>query len=136
MTAVNLGTSVTPGSDADIISNCVVGQAVLAGQAVHEDPADGKWRLGSCTAVTSPRRTGIALNSAPTIGQTVDVQYGGDLLNTATLVVGASYDLSATPGSVCPEADLVTGNYTSVMGVAKLATTLKLRPIVGVVAHA
>lgn len=136
MAAVNLGTGVTPGPDADIIYNQTVGQAILAGQTVHEDPADGKWRLGSCTAVTSPRRAGIALNSAPTVGQLIDVQYGGDLLNTATLVVGTTYDLSTTAGSVAPEADLVTGNYTTVMGVAKTATSLKLRPIVGVVAHA
>lgn len=136
MTAVNLGTGVTQGSDADIIYNCVVGVAVLAGQAVHEDPADGKWRLGSCANVTSPRRVGIALQSAPTVGQTIDVQYGGTINNTATLVKGASYDLSATPGSVCPEADLVTGNYTTVMGVAPTTTSLKLRPLVGVVDHA
>ncbi len=136
MTAVNLGTGVLPGPDADIIYNAVVGQAVLAGQIVHEDPADGKWRLASNANVTSPRRVGVALQSAPTIGQTIDVQWGGSVLGTATLVVGETYIISATAGSAAPVADILTTAYTSILGAAKSATELKLRPLVGVVAHA
>lgn len=136
MAAVNLGTGVTPGPDADIVYNQPVGAAILAGQIVHEDPADGKWRLGSNANVTSPRRAGVALQSAPTVGQMVDVQVGGTVLGTATLVVGETYQIAATAGSVAPVADILAAAYTSVMGVAPTATSLKLRPLVGVVAHA
>jgi len=136
MAAVNLGTGVTPGPDADIIFNQTVGQAILAGQIVHEDPADGKWRLGSNASVTSPRRVGVALNSAPTVGQLVDVQYGGTVLNTATLVVGETYQIAATAGSVAPVADILAAAYASFIGIAPTATSLKLRPLIGVVAHA
>ncbi len=128
MAPVNLGTSVKQGTNSQIPLEGIAHEAILAGQAVMEDPTDGKIKLASCTNVTTPRKVGFALNSAPTPGQPVKYHYEGDLEGTATLVKGTNYVLSATAGSVCPEADLTTGQYTVYMGVANTTTGIRCHP--------
>lgn len=130
MTAVNLGTGVLPGSDAEILQGCIAGQAILHGQDVAEDPTDGQWKLASTVNLTTPRRTGVALGGASTKGAPFNVQIGGRITGTATLVVGTMYVGSATPGSVAPHADLATTQWVGFYGVADTTTSLKLHPFV------
>lgn len=128
MASVNLGTGVKQGTNVKIPLEGIAGEAILAGQAVMVDPTDGKVKLASATRVTTPRQVGIALSSAPTVGQPVKFHYEGDLEGTATLVVGTAYHLSATAGSLCPEADLVAGNYTTYVGTAITTTSIRTKP--------
>ena len=138
MAPVNLGTGVTSDTDADGF-RAPVGAAVLAGQCVYEG-IDGKIQLASTASDLFGRRMGIAMNSAPTVGQEVYVQTGGTVLNCATIVKGATYYASDTPGSVCTaegaSPDLATNDWVNSFGVAKTTTSLRLRPFAASVQHA
>lgn len=110
----------------------VLGAAVTAGQAVYKDTADGgKAKLADTNGASVGIRTlwGIALNGGAA-GQPVEVAVGpGEVNMGSTLVVGTPYVLSATPGGVAPVADLATGHFTCVLGVAKTAAILYMTTI-------
>lgn len=128
MASTNLGTGVSQGTNALIPTEGTAAEAILAGQTVQIDPTDNKVRLASATNVTTPRVVGVALNSAPSVGQPVKIHYEGDLNGTAALVKGTAYYLSATGGSVCPEADLTSGQYAVYMGTAISTSSLRVKP--------
>ena len=66
--------------------------------------------------------------SAITAGQPVyvTVQTEGEVDIGGTVTVGGVYVLSGTAGAIAPVADLATGDYTTVIGIGKTATNLKL----------
>lgn len=138
MAAINLGTAVYSDTDADIF-RAPAGAAILAGQCVYEG-TDGKIQLSSTAADNFGKRQGIAMNSAPTVGQEVAVQQGGTVLGCATMTVGEAYYASDTPGSVGSLAtaspDIGSGDWINLLGFAKAATTLRLRPFSPSVKHA
>ena len=50
----------------------------------------------------------------------------GGLVNLgATLVVGQVYCVSATAGAICPYADLTTGEFVCILGIATSAALLQ-----------
>ncbi|MNL47456.1 hypothetical protein D3C87_1702470 [compost metagenome] len=123
--------SVTPsgvviGSNA-VIEHGTAGATVTAGQVVYKNTATGKYELAdnnsAAAAVRQPR--GIALNGAAN-GQPLAIQKEGDITIGATLTAGAEYLLSDTPGGICPRADLLTGEYVAVIGLAKSTTVLAI----------
>lgn len=119
--------NVLPGSNAAIDRGHVAGAAVTAGQTVYLDPTVGKWLLADSNSATAAARTpkGIALNGAA-LNQPLAVQTGGDITAGATLVAGVAYYQSDTPGGICPVADVGTGEYVSLLGLAKSTTVLGL----------
>lgn len=42
----------------------------------------------------------------------------------ATMTAGVAYYLSDTPGGICPVADLASGEYPCIIGIAKSASLL------------
>lgn len=137
MVALNLGTGVTPGADAQLDPNGIAGEAILAGHLVYEDPADnGRLHLASDADVNHANVKGVAIGSAPTVNQRVTVQYGGTVENTATMVVGESYFAADTPGLAAPAADVGAADVVTFLGVAVKATSLKLGIFRSGVAHA
>jgi hypothetical protein len=107
---------------------------------VYKDASDSnKFKLADANSATEAVRTayGIALNGASS-GQPLTVQDAGEITIGATVAVGTVYVLSATPGGIAPAApgvtDLVTGMYTSIIGIGKTATVLKLKIFNGGVA--
>jgi hypothetical protein len=116
-------------------ANAVVGQEILgatvtAGQTVYLDTATGTMKLVDANSATALARApgsrgGIALNGGGS-GQPVQVQRGGDITMGATLVVGMVYMASATAGGVCPHADLTTGDYPTILGIARTAAILEM----------
>lgn len=135
MVAINLGTSVTPGADASYKDE-VAGEAILVGQLVYRESSTLRVRLAVASSAEQAECLGVAMSSAPTAGQAVRVQWAGDVENCATLVLGEPYFVADTAGSVMPAADLATGDYVSLVGIAKATTTLKLGLTPGGVAHA
>lgn len=117
-------------ADADnvIERNQTAGATITAGQSLYLDTSDGKWKLFDANSGTAAVRTlqGIALNGASN-GQPLDVQTAGTINLGATLSVGLIYVGSVTPGGIAPSADLATGWYTNVLGVALTAANLKMR---------
>lgn len=109
------------------INHGTAGVGVLAGHVVYKDAATGKYLLADNNSATAAARlpVGIALNGA-SANQPLAVQTAGDITIGATLTAGTEYWLSDTPGGICPRADLLTGEYPVLIGVAKSTTVLAL----------
>lgn len=116
--------SVVAGTDAQVQSG-TFGEAVTAGQAVYKSSTTKKWMRADSNSVTpeARRAIGIALNGGST-DQPATVQTGGDITIGATLTPGTAYYLSDTPGALCPVADIGTGEYVCLIGLAKSASVL------------
>lgn len=120
--------NVLKGSNATTESG-TAGATVTAGQSVYKDTGDSnKWKLADSdsTALTAGSGgLGIALHAAAA-NQPLLVQLTGDINMGATLAVGETYVVSNTAGGVAPIADMGTGDYISILGVASTASNLVL----------
>lgn len=103
------------------------GEAITAGKAVYKSSTTKKWMLADSNSATAEARKprGIALNGA-SLDQPLVVQTGGDITLGATIVAGTDYYLSDTPGGICPRADIGTGEYVVLIGLAKSTTVLTI----------
>lgn len=103
----------------------VAGETITAGMAVYL-ASSGKWMNSDADAATAAGRSvhGIALNSA-SLNQPLGVLKSGDITIGATLTANTAYYLSgATAGGICPLADVGTGEYLVLIGIAKSASLL------------
>jgi len=119
--------NVLPGTGAET-ENGNLGVAVTAGQVLYKKSTDGLWYLADNNAGTAEVRTavGIALNGGG-IGQPVRVLRSGPCTIGATLTAGVAYYLSDTAGGICPVADLSTGEYPCLVGIATSTTVLDVK---------
>ncbi|SHE68545.1 hypothetical protein SAMN02745157_0709 [Kaistia soli DSM 19436] len=103
----------------------LAGEVITAGKAVYLDPASRRVLLADSNAETVAARAtlGIALNGAGS-GQPIFVHKSGELTIGATLVPGAAYFLSDTPGGICPRADLDVDETICLIGLARSAAIL------------
>lgn len=120
--------SVLAGADAQILPPASAGEAIAAGKAVYLNSTSKKYMLADSNSGTAEARTalGIALNGAA-LDQPLVVQRGGDITIGGTLTPGVAYYLSDTPGGICPVADVGSGEYSCILGIAKSATVLDLK---------
>lgn len=118
--------SVVAGADA-VISNGTAGETLTAGQPVYLSSTSHKWLKADADSATAEVRQarGVTLNGAA-VNQPITVQTGGSLTIGATLTAGAPYWLSGTAGGIAPTADLSTGEYVDLVGLATSTTVLKL----------
>ena len=128
--------NVLPGADART-EHGTFGATITQGQVVYRDAADGKYKLADTDSATAAVKVprGIALN-AGSDGQEAAVQTEGEINLGATLAVGTTYGVTATAGVICPDADIASTNFVTILGVAKTAAILKLKPIVSGIARA
>jgi len=104
----------------------VAGAAIVAGQFITRDPVTRRMLLGDGDLViTDIKNSGIALNSAA-IGQPVEFAWDGDVVVGAVLAVARVFILSSTPGGVAPVADLASGDFTTIIGLARTTSILSL----------
>lgn len=103
------------------------GATITAGKAVYLDEDTNEYNLADSNGASSTIRTvtGIALNGASD-GQPLFVLTGGDITIGATMTAGVAYYLSDTPGGICPVADIGTGEYPCLIGIATSTTVLKV----------
>lgn len=119
--------NVVKGSNA-VVEHGHAGETITAGQVVYLDTSTMLYMKADADAATALARTprGIALNGA-SLNQPLAVQTRGDITIGATLTPGTTYYLSgATAGGIAPLADVGTGEYFVVIGVAKSAAVLAL----------
>jgi len=118
--------NVIEGSDA-VTTTGTLGATVTAGQVGYYDDTTSTWKLADNNSATAAVRTpgGIFLNGGGS-GQPVKVLTKGAVTIGGTLTPGGAYYLSATAGGICPVADLSSGMYPSVLGIATSATVLKV----------
>ena len=116
--------NVVPGANADI-EHGLSGTTVTAGQWVYQDSSTGRYLLADSNSATAAARTprGVALNNA-SAGQPLAIQKGGLATIGATMTAGVAYYLSDTPGGMCPVADVGSGEYSVILGIATSATVL------------
>lgn len=121
--------NVQPGSGA-AIRNGTAGATITAGQVVYLDEATtGEWLLADADAASAVARgsgkIGIALNGASD-GQPISVQTDGDITIGATMTAGVAYFLSPTAGGIAPYADILAGDFVTLVGVSTSTTVLSL----------
>ena len=111
-----------------LVAHGTAGAAVTAGQAVYLDEAAGTYKLADNNSATAAVREpdGIALHASST-GQPLAVHTRGPITIGATLTAGVAYYLSDTPGGICPVADLASGEYPSIIGIATSTTVLNVK---------
>lgn len=115
---VQTATSVHAHSGATV-SMKEVGEAVVPGDWLYLDSADGKHKLAVGTDSAKAVVVGMSLGYGPADGNYVPVATAGDVDVGATLTVGGGPLIisSAAAGNMAPIADLTTGEYGSVLGI-------------------
>lgn len=109
------------------IEHGTAGAAVTAGQVVYLDAATGTYKLADSNGAAALRSpAGIALHAAG-VGQPLAVAEQGPITIGAALTAGVAYYLSDTPGGICPVADVGSGEYATILGIASSASVLKLK---------
>ncbi len=118
--------NVISGSGATRVTG-TAGASITAGQVVYKDSSDGKYKLADCDSATAAVRSpaGIALHAAST-GQPLTIQSAGPITIGATVTAGVAYYLSATPGGIAPVADLASGDYPVILGIATSASVIDI----------
>ena len=105
----------------------VSGATITAGKAIYLDTATNTWKLADNNDATAAVRqaTAIALTGSSS-SQPLAYMRSGSLTLGATMTAGTAYYLSATAGGICPVADLASGQYPQVVGIATSTTVLQL----------
>ncbi|CAN5480398.1 hypothetical protein BH10PSE7_BH10PSE7_15450 [soil metagenome] len=104
-----------------------IGETVTAGQPGYLDPTTQKWMKADSNSATAAARQaqGIFLNGGA-VNQPCVVQTAGDITIGGTLTPGVAYYLSDTAGGICPVADIGSGEYVCLLGIAKSASVLTI----------
>lgn len=116
---------------AGAVAHCTAGATITAGQVVYLESATNTVKLADANSGTAEARSpyGIALNGGAS-GQPIAVARPGSSITIgAALTAGDRYYLSATAGGIAPHADVTTGWYPTVLGIATSTTVLKFDPI-------
>jgi hypothetical protein len=116
--------SVVVGANA-VRDSGLAGETLTAGKAVYFSFAIRRWMLSDNNAEAAEAHgvDGIALNNAA-IGQPIFVHKAGEITIGATLIPGAAYFLSDTPGGICPRADIGAGETICLIGMARSTSIL------------
>lgn len=104
------------------------GATVTAGQILYKDTSDASLKLADNNSATAAARSpvGMALNGGAA-GQPCKYLKEGDVAMGAILTPGTVYYLSDTPGGICPVADLASGEYPTVIGIARSSSVLRVK---------
>ena len=116
--------NVDPAADAVIVT-ATAGATITAGQTIYIDSNSLVQLADADLSAAAAACIGVAVNGA-SANQPISYQTSGGLDLGATLTIGEIYVLSGTAGGVAPEADLATGDYVVILGVATAADNLKM----------
>jgi len=114
----------------------VYGETITQGQPVYQSTVDSRYyRTDANDGIAKARCQGIAV-SPGAIGDFGSIAVTGrtpgeSLVNLGTtLTVGQVYVVGATVGTIAPYSDLTTGDFVTILGVARTAALLDLQIIV------
>lgn len=111
------------------------GAQITQGDSVFLDTSDQLQAAEKAVDAASAAAVGIALNSGEA-GQPVTFQSGGEIDVGSVLVVGETYVVGAAAGGIAPIADVVSTEFSTILGIATAAGILKLGILQSGVAHA
>lgn len=113
-----------------VVLDVILGTTITAGMSVYMDTSTGKYIGCDADVAASAVCAGIALNGGADT-QPCRIQTSGDIDLGATLTVGEIYMVGLAAGAIAPEADIQTGDFPTVLGVASSASNLKMGIVVG-----
>lgn len=99
------------------------GATIAATDMVYIDNSDGSAKLATANAAASAAFAGVSVNGSVS-GNPINVAGPGTRITVSGLTKGVAYYLSATAGKICPFADLTSGKYVTLVGIADSATVL------------
>ena len=116
--------NVVAGSGASV-EHGIAGSTITAGQVVYRDGTTSEYLLADSNSATAAARSprGIALNGASD-NQPLAILRSGPVTIGGTLTAGVAYYLSDTPGGICPVADVGSGEYSVLLGMATSTSVL------------
>lgn len=94
----------------------IAGEAITAGQPVYKDSSTGKLLLADANVLAKINVIGIALHGAALNQPLKYVTKDAQLTLGGTIAAGDMIILSATPGGICPVADLASSSYLVTLG--------------------
>lgn len=98
------------------------GEAIVVGASVYLSPTANRWYNALASGNFSQAGltdVGVALNSAPGVGQPVSVFTGPGTVNLgATTVKGNTYVVSNNAGKIMPISDVGTNTWVTILGTA------------------
>lgn len=107
------------------ILRVTAGESVSAGMPAYRLASDGEYYKSGATTAVLADCDGVFLMPAGN-GEETLIAVSGDVNLGATLAVGTVYVVSNTAGNIMPTADLSTGEFTTILGVAKSTSVLAL----------
>jgi hypothetical protein len=123
-------------TDSTSIAEGIAGATITAGQPVYKDStASNKLKPADADVLASAAAVGIALHGA-SADQPLKYATSGNLTLSAVMTAGAVYVVSTNAGGIAPVADLGSGDYVTLLGIATSTTNLKLSISVSATAKA
>lgn len=119
----------------------IAGATITAGQPVYLDTATNTYKLAGAggtndaAGILLASVQGIALHAA-LANQPLRIQNSETIAIGATVVLGGLYVLSTNVGMIAPYADLGSGHYVSVLGVATTTGRIRLKLNNSTIRHA
>jgi hypothetical protein len=100
--------------------------AITGGQVVYLDASNGgKVNLAINSAEASAVAVGIAVNGCDAGGVCSYITSGNQItVSGAPFTVGLAYYVSVTAGGIAPIADVLSGDYVTILGVASSTSVL------------
>ena len=103
------------------------GGTLTAGKTIYLDSATNTWKLADSNDATAAVRQPTALClTGSSSGQPVAYVTDGQVTLGATMTAGVAYYQSDTPGGICPVADVGSGEYPCIIGIAVSTTVIQL----------
>lgn len=104
------------------------GEALTRGVAIYKKASDGKWYKADCNHATAENRNAraIAMSDIQADGYFTFAQGQCQIGFGAILTVGEMYFLDATAGQIIPDADLASGYYVNLLGIAISTSTMQM----------
>lgn len=120
-------TSVAKGAGAKVKHGNTGTAALTAGQPIYIDATTGLAEKSRANAAGTYLADGVALHASSPGQPIAYAAKAPAFIPGATLVKGVTYVVSAAAaGGIAPQADLTTGNFVCVLGVATSASVLNL----------
>lgn len=118
------------------VEQVTYGDTITQGLVLYEDTSDSnKYKKSVNNTATLAAAKAIALTPGAS-GEKGYVVKSGEIDMGATLAVGMRYFVSNTAGAIAPSADIGTGEYVTLIGIATAAGVLKVNFVASGVASA
>jgi hypothetical protein len=123
-------------TDSTLITEGIAGATITAGQPVYKDStASNKLKPADADVLATAAAVGVALHGA-SADQPLKYATSGNLTLSAVMTAGAVYVVSTTAGGIAPVADLGSGDYVTLLGIATSTSNLKISISVSATAKA